>query len=115
MNGGLMRPAIFLGDRMHVLEKLAAEGFTLRQSPRYERHLIVEKHGCAALLEPTPEDRWRQFSAPGYLIDGQIALLVERNGGRFFVYKSHRIPAEGDVLAGFERFVQELNTILNHQ
>jgi hypothetical protein len=97
---------------IQILEKLAARGFSLRQSPRYERHLIVEKHGCAALLEPTPEGRWRKFSAPGYLIDGQIALLVEREGTRFFVHKSKQIAAAGEELASFQRFVRELDDAL---
>ncbi|MGH9784553.1 MAG: hypothetical protein ACRD88_10230, partial [Terriglobia bacterium] len=63
---------------MDALEKLLEEGFAVRSLPAYPRHLRVEKHGCAALLEPTPDGRWKQFSAAGYLVDGQIALLVER-------------------------------------
>ena len=73
---------------MDFLEKLAVEGFTLRMFPAYERHLGVEKYNCVALLEPTPEGRWRRFSSPGYLLDGQIALLIERQGKKFFVCKS---------------------------
>ena len=97
---------------MELLEKLVAEGFTLRTFPAYERHLGVEKYNCVALLEPTPEGRWQRFSSPGYLLDGQIALLVERQGRKFFVFKSKQIPAEGEPLASFERFSEELDTIL---
>jgi len=100
---------------MELLEKLVAEGFTLRTFPAYERHLGVAKYNCVALLEPTPEGRWRRFSSPGYLLDGQIALLVERNGTKFFVYKSKQLPADGEPLVQFERFLSELDSILASQ
>ena len=100
---------------MELLEKLVAGGFTLRTFPAYERHLGVEKYNCVALLEPTPEGRWRRFSSAGYLLDGQIALLVERNGTKFFVYKSKLLPAEGEPLVQFERFLTELDAILASQ
>ena len=100
---------------MELLEKLVAEGFTLRSFPAYERHLGIEKYGCAALLEPTPEGCWRRFSSAGYLLEGQIALLVERGGRKFFVHKSKQLEAEGELLANFNRFLQELETILKQQ
>ena len=100
---------------MELLEKLVAEGFTLRTFPTYERHLGVEKYNCVALLEPTPEGRWRRFSSPGYLLDGQIALLVERSGKKFFVFKSKQLPAEGEPLAQFECFLKELDALLSAQ
>ena len=100
---------------MDLLEKLVAEGFTLRSFPAYERHLGVEKYNCAALLEPTPEGRWRRFSAAGYLIDGSIALLVERGGKRFFVHKSKQLEAAEEPLANFERFTRELDAVLAGQ
>jgi hypothetical protein len=100
---------------MDLLEKLVEQGFTLRTMPAYERHLVVEKYGCAALLEPTPEGRWKRFSAAGYLLDGQIALLVERGGQKFFVHKSKQLAAAGTPLAAFEQFLQELEAILASQ
>ena len=100
---------------MDVLEKLLEEGFSFRTFPPYPRHLAIEKYNCAALLELTPEGKWKQFSAAGYLMDGQIALLVERAGRRWFVYKSKEIPAEGEALESFERFQQELEVILEGQ
>ena len=100
---------------MDTLAKLVEEGFALRSLPAYPRHLRVEKHGCAALLEPTPDGRWKQFSAAGYLVDGQIALLVERNGRQVFAYKSKHVPAEGEPMEKFRRFEQELRSALEHQ
>ena len=100
---------------MDVLEKLLQKGFSLRSLAAYPRHLAVEKYDCAALLERTPEGRWKQFSAAGHLIDGQIALLVERNGRKVFAYKSKKLPAEGEALQNFGRFQQELRSVLEEQ
>ena|ERR1051325_10511477 len=100
---------------MDFLEKLVQEGFTLRSFPAYERHLGVEKYNCAALLEPTPEGRWKRFSSAGHLIDGQIGLIIERGGRKLFVYKNKQLAAEGAALADFELFVQELQALLATQ
>ena len=100
---------------MDALEKLVAEGFTLRSLPQYPRHLRVEKHGCAALVEMTPEGKLKQFSAAGYLMDGQIALLVERGGEQVFAYKARQVAAEGEKMEDFRRFERELSAVLEEQ
>jgi len=100
---------------MDALEKLVAEGFLLRSLPAYPRHLRVEKYDCAALLELTPEGRLKQFSAAGYLVDGQIALLVERGGKQVFAYKAKQVPAGGEAMENFRRFERELGVVLEGQ
>ena len=100
---------------MDTLEKLVAEGFMLRSLPAYPRHLRVEKYDCAALLELTPEGLLKQFSLAGYLVDGQIALLVERGGRQVFAYKGKQVEAEGETLESFRRFQQELRAVLEGQ
>ena len=100
---------------MDAIEKLVQEGFSLRSLATYQRHLAVEKYNCAALLEFKPGGKWKQFSAAGYLLDGQIALLLERRGRRVFAYKSNELPAEGEALENFQRFQRELQSILEAQ
>ena len=100
---------------MDALEKLVAEGFLLRSLPAYARHLRVEKYDCAALLEMTPEGLLKQFSAAGYLVDGQIALLVERGGKQVFAYKGKQAEAKGEALENFRRFERELKMVLEGQ
>ena len=98
---------------MQVLEKLLEAGFAFRSFPAYPRHVGVEKHHCAALLEMTPDGAIRQFSSAGYLLgSGEIALLVERGGRSLFVYKSKEVPAEGEPLENYRRFLGELRAIL---
>jgi len=98
---------------MDVLEELVEQGFTLRSFPAYERHLGVEKHGCVALLEPTPEGGWRRFGSAGHLLNDQIALLVERGGRKYFVHKANQVPAEGEHLTNLQRFLRELDAALD--
>lgn len=100
---------------MDTLEKLVEAGFTLRSLPVYPRHLRVEKYNCAALLELTPEGRLKQFSTAGYLIEGQMALLVEQGGRQVFAYKAKQVEAEGEALENFRRFERELGAVLEGQ
>lgn len=100
---------------MDTLEHLVQEGFSLRSFPAFPRHLGVEKYNCVALLELTPEGQWKQFGAAGYLLDGQIALLVERNGQPTFVYKSKQLPAAGKPMEDFQQFQRELRSALEQQ
>ena len=101
---------------MEPIEKLLRQGFRLRNFPAYPRHLGVEKYNCAALLERTAEGRWKQFSSAGALLDeGEIALLVERGGRSLFVYKSKQLPAEGERMENYRRFLEELRAALDQQ
>jgi hypothetical protein len=105
-----------MSGTMNPLEKLLDEGFAFRNFPAYPRHLGVEKYGCAALLKLTPEGRLQQFSAAGWLLDtGEIALLVERQGRPVFVHKSRELPAQGERLENYQRFLQELRLILEEK
>lgn len=100
---------------MDILERFLQAGFTFRNFPPYPRHLGVEKYNCAALLEWSAEGKWKQFSSAGYLVDGQIALLVEREGKPVFVYKTKQVLAEGELMELFLQFQQELRSVLEQQ
>ncbi len=101
---------------MNILEILLDRGFAFRTFPAYPRHMGVEKYHCAALLELTEEGRLQQFSSAGYLLEtGEIALLVERQGRPIFVYKSKEVPAEGEPIEQYRRFIEELRSILDPQ
>ncbi|MBI2816460.1 MAG: hypothetical protein HYX72_05945 [Acidobacteria bacterium] len=101
---------------MNILETLLDRGFAFRPFPAYPRHLGVEKYHCAALLELTPEGKLKLFSSAGYLLDsGEIALLIERQDKSVFVHKSKEVPAEGEVLDRYQRFLRELQSALDKQ
>ncbi len=101
---------------MDALERLIDSGFAFRSFPAYPRHLGVVKYQCAALLEPSQEGRWKQFSSAGFLLEsGEIALLVERRGEPTFVCKTKEIPAAGEPIENYRRFLAELEAILEQQ
>ena len=100
---------------MDILERFLQAGFTFRNFLTYPRHFGVEKYNCIALLELSAEGTWKQFSSAGYLVDGQIALLVEREGKQAFVYKAKQVLAEGAAMENFLRFQQELRSLLEQQ
>ncbi len=105
-----------MDEKKNPLEILLDRGFAFRSFPAYPRHPGVEKYGCAALLELTPEGRLQQFSSAGLLLDtGEIALLVERQGRPVFVYKSRELPADGEPMENYRRFLRELGSILDQQ
>ena len=95
-----------------LLENLVDAGFSLRSLPAYPRHLAAEKYNFVALLEWAKDNRWRQFSSAGMLIDGQIALLVERDGRSSFVCKSKQVSADDAMMGQYHQFQHELDNVL---
>ncbi len=96
---------------MQALAKLKELGFDFVQLPRYDRHVAATRDGFAALLEYREEHIY-QFSSSGYLLDGQLALLVERSGASAFVLKEKQVPASDKMLALYRRFQTDLRSAL---
>ncbi len=97
---------------IRVLEKLRELGFQFLTLPRYERQVAAERAGFVALLESTAAGEIRQFSSAGYLLEGQIAVLVERGASSFFVAKQKEVPATAEMLELYRRFQEDLKTAL---
>ena len=95
-----------------ALAKLRDLGFQFLTLPRYERQVAAEREGFVALLEYTPSGEIRQFSSAGYLIEGQIGLLVQRGAASFFVAKSREVLATPELLARYGKFQQDLHSAL---
>ncbi len=97
---------------IQVLEKLRELGFQFLTLQRYERQVAAERGGFVALLEYTPSGEIRQFSAPGYLVEGQIGMLVERGPASVFVAKQKEVPATPELLERYRKFQQDLRAAL---
>ena len=95
-----------------ALAKLLELGFQFLTLPRYDRQVAAERAGFVALLEYTPSGEIRQFSSAGYLIKGQIGLLVQRGPASFFVAKSREVLATPDLLDRYGTFQQDLHSAL---
>jgi hypothetical protein len=100
---------------MELLEELVSRGFTFHVFEAYPKQLGAVKSNFIILLDISPEGRWTRFSAPGYLIEDQIGLLIERNGRQVFVHKSAEVAAEGELLTGYRAFCNEIDEVLSGQ
>lgn len=97
-----------------VLESLLKVGFRFVTFERYARYLGVERDGFVALLE-TGEGKVRLFGQVGYHVGEGIAMLVERGGGKAFVWKSESVAATPELLTAYERFKVDLGRLLHRE
>jgi hypothetical protein len=97
-----------------VLESLLKGGFRFVTFERYARYLGVERDGFVALLE-TGEGKVKLFGQVGYQLGEGIAMLVDRAGGKAFVWKGEFVPATPELLAGYERFRVDLQRLLHRE
>ncbi len=95
-----------------VLEKLNGLGFRFLTLPRYEKQVAAERGGFVALLEYTAAGEIHQFSSAGLLMEGHIAMLVERGAVSFFVAKQHEQPATPELFERYRQFQRDLETAL---
>ena len=76
--------------------------------PLFPNTVGVRKYDCAALLQPVAHGYWRIAAQPGLLLEGNISVVVERGGGKWFVWKSHQVRATEERLGALRRFEEEL-------
>jgi hypothetical protein len=93
------------------LESLLRAGFKFVTFESYARYLAVEKKGFVALLEVSGE-KVRKFGSVGYHLGGGIGVLVERESGKAFVWKSESVVATPELLADYARVKKELDDVL---
>ncbi len=92
------------------LEALRRQGFTVERSAAGFR---VAKGGCAAVLEPVGPTGARFVEAPGILVDGEIARLVDKGYQKFLHTRARGEQAAlAEHLKAIHRFNQELRSAL---
>ncbi len=93
------------------LEKLLQAGFQFVSFEQFARYPAVEKAGFVALLDMASE-KVRQFGSVGYHLGSGIGVLIERPGGKAFVWKNASAEATPELLANYERVKRELTDLL---
>jgi len=93
------------------LESLLKAGFQFVTFEQFARYPGVEKAGFVALLDIS-DDRVRQFGSVGYHLGGGIGVLIERAGGKAFVWKNEFAEATPELLAAYESVKKELDDLL---
>ncbi len=105
-------PAPLSDVHLSRLQSLAAAGFELVNLPRFPSYVGAKKYDCAVLLEPLDDGTLRQFTAVGYLIEGNISVLVHKGREQWFVWKAQQVRATPDLLAAVQQFESDLRTLL---
>ena len=68
----------------------------------------VRKYGCAAEIAAAPDGTMMVLARPGWLLDGQIARLLDRGYQKFLKTPKLEIPATADHLRAIHEFDEEL-------
>lgn len=100
------------GAHAPALQRLIAAGFAPARFPLYPNAIGIQRNGFAALLTPFPGGGLRMLGEPCWLIDGNLAVRVERRGQTYFVWKSREVRATRELLEELARFVADLTPIL---
>lgn len=93
------------------LEGLLKAGFRFVTFEQFARYPGVEKRGFVALLDISG-DKVRQFGSLGYHLGNGIGVLIERGGGKAFVWKNESVDATAELLVTYEAVKQELASLL---
>jgi hypothetical protein len=93
------------------LERLLKAGYQFTTFEQFARYPAVEKAGFVALLDVSG-DGVRQFGSVGYQIGTGIGILIERPGGKAFVWKSESRAATPELLGEYEKVKAELAELL---
>ena len=93
------------------LESLLKAGFQFVTFEEFARYPGVEKAGFVALLDISGE-KVRQFGSVGYRLGSGIGVLIDRAGGRAFVWKKASVRATPELLAAYETVKKELAELL---
>ncbi|HUX65921.1 MAG TPA: hypothetical protein VMV31_00375 [Terriglobales bacterium] len=89
-----------------VLRSLAASGFSV--SPLREGNQLARKYGCAAILAPAPGGGAEIATAPGLVVAGELARLLDRGYQKFFKTADAEVPALPEQMSALARFENEL-------
>ena len=87
---------------------LRENGFDILEPPGTTNRVFIKKHNCSAAIEKDENDRPRLFARAGYLINGEIAKLVDRGYQKFLKTTKAEVPATADHLKALHEFNEEL-------
>jgi hypothetical protein len=104
-------PPPFTPVQVARLECLLKAGFQFITFEQFARYPAVEKAGFVALLDISG-DKVRQFGSVGFHLGNGIGVLIERPGGKAFVWKNDSVEATPELLAAYESVKKELSELL---
>jgi hypothetical protein len=97
--------------QISILQNLLKAGFEFVTLEHVTRYLPVQKNGFIALLDPSA-GKLGIFGQVGYRMSNGVGVMVEKKGGKAFVWKNQSVEATPALLEACERFNEELNELL---
>lgn len=101
-----MNPAL-----LAQLERLAARGIQILPVPQIPSHFVLERNGCAVLVERR-EEGFGAIGSPGALSEKGFAALVTRDGRDWFIGKDESREAAAGEAADARNLYRDLREIL---
>ena len=98
-------------DPAEQLARLHQAGFEIRTFDRYPRAVVIVRGNCIALYEPQAEGL-KRIGQAGWRIGDAIAVLVERNGKRFYQAKNEIVQANRERLQAVRDFEADVSRML---
>jgi hypothetical protein len=98
-------------DPAEQLQRLYAAGFEFQTFERFANTVGVLRDGVIALLRPTPAGL-ETIGPPGWRMGEVMGVLVEKDGRKFFQYKSEYVEATAERLEALARFREDLQRLL---
>jgi hypothetical protein len=96
-----------------ITQALEAHSFTV--SKVKGGGLLVGKHGCAAVLAPSPGTTMDTAGTvvayrerPGAMVAGEISRLLDRGYQKFLKTSKYELPATAQQLGAIHQFTEEL-------
>jgi hypothetical protein len=77
-------------------------------SKRIAKAVQVRKYGCAADIAAAPDGTVEIIARPGWVLNGEIARLLDRGYQKFLKTSKFEIPATADHLRAIHEFNEEL-------
>ena len=101
-----------------ALELLRANGFDESGFAGIAGAVLVVKHGVGAVLVPAPETKDAEgvaaacAVAPGIVVRGQVARLLDRGYQKFIKTSQYELPASATQLQSIHAFSEELKQLI---
>jgi hypothetical protein len=95
-----------------LLQRLLERGFQPVVLPLYPNAVGIRRGAFAALLEPDGAGGFRQIGPPFYMIEGNLSVRLSQGNGEWFVWKSRKVEATPELLAGLAQFASEVGVAL---
>jgi hypothetical protein len=94
-----------------TLDLLRAHSFDVAPYTQVAGSVLVSKHGAGAVLVPVKDGPAAFVVAPGALLGGEVARLLDRGYQKFIRTAQYEIPATATQLQSIHKFADELKQL----